>query len=294
VRRVAEQLGGSVTFESVPGRGTVATLRVRADASAGPARAAGAPSAGARPMILLIDDDPEVRASVGSELEAAGFAVVAADGGEAGLALARARRPDAVLLDVVMPGMDGWAVLRALKADPGLRAIPVVMLTIMENAELGLALGAAAYLRKPAAGPEIASALRRHTWPMPPEVLVVDDDARSREMVARILRRQGVKVREAADGAAALAWLEGNQPPAVMILDLAMPAPDGFAVVERLAADARWRAIPVIVLTAKDLSAREAGALGGHVRRIFQKGRLARGELVRAVQDELRAGRRAG
>jgi len=295
VRRLAEQLGGRLEVVSAPGVGTTASLRVRADLAV--SLASEAPSAepdAALPTILLVDDDPEIQAVIGAELEAAGFKVVGAASGEEGIARARELRPDAVLLDVVMPGMDGWTVLRTLKADPELAAIPVVLLTIMENAELGLALGAAAYLRKPVPGVEIAATIRRHTGTPSRDVLVVDDDPRARDMVGRILRRQGVRVAEAEDGAAALRWLERNPPPAVMILDLAMPEPDGFAIVGRLAADARWRDIPVIVLTAKDLSPREVGALSGHVRRIFQKGRMERGELVRMVQEQLRDGRRTG
>jgi CheY-like chemotaxis protein len=157
----------------------------------------------------------------------------------------------------------------------------------MENAQLGLALGASAYLRKPATPPEIAHSLRAHTQAPQRDVLIVDDDPRTREMLQRIFRRQGVAAHEVGDGSQALAWLEANAPPGVIILDLAMPVTDGFAVIDRLAGDVRWRDIPVIVLTAKDLTGLELAALRRHVQQIFQKGRLERDALMAAVRAEL-------
>ena len=186
-----------------------------------------------------------------------------------------------------MPGMDGWEVLRRLKAEPELRRIPVILLTVMAEAEVGLALGAAGYLKKPADAGLVAATVRRHTPRGAVTVLVVDDEFEGRDLLQRLLERQGLTVALAADAAEALAYLERHGPPSLIVLDLVMPGEDGFRVVERLAGNERWREIPVIVVTAKDLTRREADLLAGHVRRIFRKGRLERAELVTAVREQI-------
>jgi PAS domain S-box-containing protein len=287
-RRLAELMGGRIDCTSAPGAGSrfelvVPAAGVATERSVRPAL----PMPAEGPTVLIVDDDPDAHTALAPELVRAGFSVLSAYAGADGLRLAERHRPCAILLDVLMPGMDGWEVLRQLKAKPELRRIPVILLTIMGEVDVGLALGAAGYLKKPADAGLVASTVRRHAPQGPATVLVVDDEPESRELLRRLLERQGIGVAEAVDGAEALAWLERHGAPTLIVLDLVMPGHDGFRVVERLSREERWRDIPVIVVTAKDLTRREADLLAGHVRRIFRKGQLERTDLVTVVREQL-------
>ena len=174
-----------------------------------------------------------------------------------------------ITLDVLMPGLDGWAVLSALKADPVLTEIPVIMLTMVDDRGLGYALGAAEYLTKPLDRERLLAAVRKHRRDLP--VLVVDDDPVVRELLRRQLEAEGYRVSEAGDGRAALARLR-EAVPGVILLDLMMPEMDGFELMEAMRREAAWAGIPVIVLTAKDLTAEDRERLNGRVERVLQKG----------------------
>ena len=181
-----------------------------------------------------------------------------------------------------MPGMDGWSVLAALKADAALADIPVVMLTMLDDRNLGYALGAADYLTKPIDRERLVAVLGRHRRDLP--VLVVDDDPDFRELARRLLGREGYTVIEAENGRAALARL-GDATPGVILLDLMMPEMDGFDVVAAIQGNAAWRAIPIVVITAKDLSPEDHERLNGYVTRVLQKGALSRETLLTEVRD---------
>jgi CheY-like chemotaxis protein len=168
-----------------------------------------------------------------------------------------------------MPGLDGWAVLSALKADPVLTEIPVIMLTMVDDRGLGYALGAAEYLTKPLDRERLLAAVRKHRRDLP--VLVVDDDPVVRELLRRQLEAEGYRVSEAGDGRAALARLR-EAVPGVILLDLMMPEMDGFELMEAMRREAGWASIPVVVLTAKDLTAEDRERLNGRVERVLQKG----------------------
>jgi CheY-like chemotaxis protein len=256
----------------------------------GPGEAAEGPASGS--LVLVIDDDPAVRELMGRYLSREGFRVVVAAGGEEGLRLARELRPDAITLDVMMPGLDGWAVLGALKADAVTADIPVVMLTIVDDRNLGYALGAADYLTKPIDRERLLSVLARYRRDRP--VLIVEDDTALRELLRRMLEREGYAVVEAEHGRAALDRLrEGT--PGIILLDLMMPVMDGFEFLVELRREDAWRGIPVIVLTARDLSAEERERLNGSVTRILQKGAHGREALLAEVRALVAAsvGRRA-
>jgi CheY-like chemotaxis protein len=207
--------------------------------------------------------------------------VLTAAGGEDGLRLARARRPDAITLDVLMPGMDGWAVLSALKANPELADIPVIMLTIIDDTATGYALGASQYLTKPIDRARLTAVLGKYRRDLP--VLVVDDDASVRLLLRRILEGEGYTVVEAENGQAALVRM-GEQVPGVILLDLMMPEMDGLAFVGALRAREAWREIPVVIITAKELTADELERLNGSVVRILQKGAYGRDALLAEVR----------
>jgi CheY-like chemotaxis protein len=233
--------------------------------------------------VLVIDDERATHDLLGRELSAKGYRVLHALGGREGLQLAREARPDAIMLDVVMPEMDGWTVLRRLKADPELRDIPVVLVTILGDREMGYALGAADYLTKPINTDALLQVLSRF---MPvgrrAEVLVVDDDPVARDVLRRTLAKGGWAVAEAGDGREALAQL-ARAAPAVLLLDLMMPGVDGFEVLEAMRHEEAWRDIPVIVITAKDLDHEELARLTGRAERVFQKGAYDRAELIGVV-----------
>jgi CheY-like chemotaxis protein len=208
--------------------------------------------------------------------------VVTASSGEEGLRRARELRPDAITLDVMMPGMDGWAVLSALKADPGVAAIPVIMLTIVDDKNLGYALGAADYLTKPIDRERLVSVLTQYRRDRP--VLIVDDDAGLRQLLRRMLEPEGYTVLEAENGRAALERLRDSSPGAIL-LDLMMPEMDGFEFVAEFRRHEAWRGIPIVVVTAKDLSREDRERLNGHVERILQTGLHSRAELLAEVRE---------
>jgi CheY-like chemotaxis protein len=230
----------------------------------------------------VIDDEAAVRDLMQRFLTREGFRVVAASGGEEGLRRAHELRPDAITLDVMMPGMDGWAVLSALKADPDIADIPVVMLTIIDDKNLGYALGASDYLTKPIDRERLVTVLRQHRRDRP--VLVVDDDAGLRQLLRRMLEPEGYAVVEAENGRVALERLR-EMSPSVVLLDLMMPEMDGFEFVAEFRRHEAWRAIPIVVITARDLSRDDHERLNGYVQRILQKGVYGREQLLGEVRE---------
>jgi CheY-like chemotaxis protein len=238
--------------------------------------------------VLAIDDDPTVHDLMRRSLGREGFHVVSALGGEEGLRLARELRPDVITLDVMMPGLDGWAVLSALKSDPELADIPVVMVTIIDQKNLGYALGAAEYLTKPIDRDRLVAILKKYRSLLsrspegsegeaegaertPRPILVVEDDAATREMLRRVLQKEDWAVIEAENGRAALERVAERRPD-LILLDLMMPEMDGFEFLEELRRHGQWRSIPVVVVTAKELTNEDRQRLNGYVERVIQKG----------------------
>ena len=231
----------------------------------------------------MIDDDATARELIAAHLAASGFAVETAANGVDGLKKARALRPAAITLDIMMPDIDGWTVLAALKGDPALADIPVVIVTIVDEQRRGIALGAAGYMTKPIDRDrlvEILSPYRRASEPS--TVLVVDDDEEQRRLVRELLGAKGWVVREAANGRLALDALEEGVPD-ILLLDLMMPEMDGFEVVAALQANPAWRDIPVVVVTALDLTAEDRRRLNGGVEQILSKSAYAPAELIARV-----------
>jgi signal transduction histidine kinase/CheY-like chemotaxis protein len=284
-RHFCHMLGGDVAVASEPGRGSTFTFTLPAapkEREEAPQMTRAESPAG---MVLVIDDERATHELLERELGAKGYRILHAAGGREGLRLAREARPDAITLDIIMPELDGWTVLRELKADPELHAIPVVLVTILGDREMGYALGAADYLAKPIDTDALLQALGRL---LPDgrraEALVVDDDPATREMLGRTLAKGGWTMVEAADGREALARLE-RATPAIVLLDLMMPGVDGFEVLEAMCREEAWRDIPVIIITAKDLDREELARLNGRAERVFQKGAYDRAELIGIVHS---------
>ncbi len=284
-----KMMGGEMSVASEPGAGTTFTVLLPTEVKAPPPAEVPQPEA-AEPKflpgvntVLVIEDDPGARDLLTRFLTKEGYRVETAAGGEAGLRLARELHPDIITLDVMMPDMDGWAVLSDLKADPELADIPVVMLTIVDNKNLGYALGAADYLTKPIQRDRLLAVLTKYCPPsQPATVLVVEDDVETQEVIRRLLEKAGIQVMVAENGRVALERLAEGQP-GLILLDLMMPEMDGFQFVDHVRQHEAWRAIPIVVVTAKDLTAADRLRLNGYVADIISKDARGQEELLAEV-----------
>lgn len=279
-RHFSRMLGGDITVESEVGKGTTFSIHMPVNAARPPvADAEGDASrhettsvAADAPLVLVIDDDPVVRDLLARYLAREGYRVELASGGEEGLAMARRLNPIAITLDVMMPRMDGWSVLNSLKQDAALAHIPVIMLTIVDQKNMGFALGAADYLSKPIDRDQLVAVLAKYRGNGPGDhILIVEDDAPTRELMRRILEKEKWVVSEAENGRVGIERIS-EKLPSFILLDLMMPEMDGFEFVTRLRKDDRWRRIPVVVVTAKDVTPEDRLRLNGGVEHILRKG----------------------
>jgi CheY-like chemotaxis protein len=235
--------------------------------------------------VLVIDDDPTARDLITDYLRQAGFAVITAAGGLEGLKRAKEYHPIAITLDVMMPDLDGWTVLAALRGDPELADIPVVMATIVDEQRHGMTLGAVGYLTKPIERDRLVHLMRRFRAPAgPTRVLVVEDDALQRERICSWLEPPQWLPVEAENGRLALDRLKESQPD-VILLDLMMPEMDGFQLVAELQKHPTWRRIPVIVVTARDLTVEERAQLNSGIETVLTKESFSPAQLIERVRQ---------
>ena len=293
-RHFCRMMGGDIIAQSEHGKGSTFTAFLPADTEQS-ARSAKESTLTApeniipseswedAQVVLVIDDDPIARELIRRHLEKEGFRVELAHNGSQGLEIARKLHPDAITLDILMPSMDGWAVLAELKADKLLADIPVIVVTMIEDKNKGFALGATEYLLKPIERQRLISVLKRYlpddaTLPNSSsyQIMVVEDDDNTRDIWQRTLEKEGWGVITAKNGRLALETMNREQP-ALILLDLMMPEMNGFQFVAELQQHPEWQAIPIIVVTAKDLLPADIKRLNGHVERVLQKGSTEQG-----------------
>jgi signal transduction histidine kinase/CheY-like chemotaxis protein len=288
-RKLCTMMGGDVTVASESGKGSTFTVRLPAGpeiATVVPEQLASLPgqTGPVGDCVLVIDDDPTARELIANYLREAGLSVVTAAGGREGLKRAEELHPIAITLDVLMPDIDGWTVLAALRGNPELSNTPVVMATITDPDRKGIALGAAGYLTKPIDRDRLITLLRPfQTRARRTRVLLVEDDAMQRERIRLWLEAEHWLASEAENGLVALDRM-AKEPPDIILLDLMMPEMDGFQFIAALQAQPAWRDIPVIVITSLDLTAADRARLNSGVEGILLKGSFDPAQLVEIVR----------
>ncbi len=304
-RRFCNLMGGDIVVESEPNVGSTFTVYLPTEVQMNKPfdldlpneeeiMTATAVSPHTTGTVLIIDDDPIARDLIKRHLIKEGFHVQTAVNGEDGIRLAKEIRPDVITLDVLLPSKDGWSVLSEIKSDPDIAHIPVLIVTMIEQKQMGFALGAAGYLLKPINKKHLLDLLdtHRHSHDIDntlangtgKHILLVEDNYPTRELMRRTLEKDGWKVTEAVNGRLALEAMR-VQPPDLILLDLMMPEMDGFQFISEIRRYSNWHQIPVIVVTAKELTVNERLKLNGYVEDVLQKGEYDRNILLHQISD---------
>ncbi|HJP89421.1 MAG TPA: response regulator [Candidatus Limnocylindrales bacterium] len=277
-RRLVEAHGGTIEVASQVGRGSRFTVRLPSSGAVSAPASAPIPVLEAdRPTVLVIEDDPSAAELLRVYLEGAGFGVASTASGHDGLRWAEELRPNAILLDILLPDIDGWDVLQRLKRSAGTRAIPVLVVSVVDDRSLGMALGAVDYFVKPIARDPLLQALGRLTFTTKVktrtvDVLVIDPDASAHERYRAVLEPEGFRVAGATDGEAGRR-LATETGPDLILLDLLQL--DGFELVSRLKADPSTSSIPIWATTPGELAPADKARLNGNVIGVATRGDAA-------------------
>ena len=296
-RRFCQMMGGDITVSSVVGEGSTFTIRLplivqdeSETTEVSTESTTIVPSGSEKgPVVLVVDDDPNALDLLSRTLQGSGLEVVTAGDGPQALELARSLRPAAITLDVLMPGMDGWEVLGELKADPETRDIPVIMVTMTDDREVGYALGATEFLTKPINRGELVKLLNRYAPKAATRrALMVEDLPQDRDLMRRALEQENWQVVEAENGRVGLDRLtEGEF--SLILLDLMMPLMDGFEFLMEVRKVDEWRRIPILVVTAKELTEEDRQRLNGDVVALIEKRGTDRESLLAQLIEHVSA-----
>ncbi|MDB6115312.1 MAG: rpfC 5 [Lacunisphaera sp.] len=296
-KQFAQMMKGDISVTSTPAVGSTFTIRIPANVQVRQPTVVQTPgqkltkspfpTEGDKPRILIIDDDEEVRAVIAELLTLSGYDTAEAVSGQQGLEFAASMKPDLILLDVVMPGVDGWGVLTKLQNSPELADIPVIVLSAVADTEMAMSLGAASVLLKPVDASRLTSEIAIQLHPLARcYVLLVEDDNDARDIVARMLDREGWQFRAVTNGNAAMRVLKKGKP-VFIILDLKMPGMNGFEFLEILGKNPAWAGIPVVVISSMDITQEMSDYLSPRVVAILQKGKFTREELATLIRPAI-------
>ena len=293
-KRLCNLLGGDVVVSSEEGKGSRFTITLpllAADnwnAVEGLAQDVSGPEEAA--TILLIDDDPQVHDLLGQMLNREGYRIEHATSGPDALTMVQKVRPSAILLDIMMPQVDGWTVLSALKRDPDLADIPVIIVSMLDERPLGLSLGAAEFLTKPIDRSRLVDVVKKHAGPAKGVVLMVDGDSAQAAQIAQAIGESGRSAEAVPDGRAALEWLGSHARPALMVIDIDAAVHDGFSLLDALRNDEALSGVHQILLADRELTPAETGYLAGMPGTVVSKGEDVAAALVNAMHVHIGAG----
>ncbi|MCD9023223.1 MHYT domain-containing protein [Cohnella silvisoli] len=292
-------MGGDINVESAPGQGSTFTCWLPAF-PAGESPITDTPETirenvheNNQVSILLIDDEPVNQQLMRRYLAKEGWTLAFAESGQEGLRLSKQLRPKVICLDILMPSMDGWSVLSALKSDPELADIPVVITSMTDDKQLGYSLGASEFLTKPLHKERLVSVMDKYISNRADHaVLVIEDDETTSEMMTKLLRKEGYSVTQAQNGRIALECM-ARETPNLILLDLMMPEMDGFQFIAELRKQETWSDIPIVVVTAKSITLEDRLKLNGFAKGVIQKGSFDHKSLLTEIRRFIEVGQGA-